>query len=95
MEEIKVKVFILLNKLFSCYAVKPCPILLWLHKRLLCSWNSPGRKTGGGCHFLLQGIISNQGSSPFLWQWQADSFPLSHQGRHLFNICIYKYVMKY
>ena len=22
--------------------------------RLLCSWNSPGKITGVGCHFLLQ-----------------------------------------
>ena len=22
--------------------------------RLLCPWNSPGKKTGVGCHFLLQ-----------------------------------------
>ena len=26
--------------------------------RLLCPWNSPGNKTGVGCHFLLQGIFS-------------------------------------
>ena len=24
--------------------------------RLLCSWNSPGKNTGEGCHFLLQEI---------------------------------------
>ena len=24
--------------------------------RLLCPWNSPGKSTGVGCHFLLQGI---------------------------------------
>ena len=23
--------------------------------RLLCPWNSPGKITGVGCHFLLQG----------------------------------------
>ena len=26
-----------------------------LHARLLCSWNCPSKKTGVGCHFLLQG----------------------------------------
>ena len=25
--------------------------------RDLCPWNSPGKNTGGGCHFLLQGIF--------------------------------------
>ena len=28
--------------------------------RLLCPWDSPGEKTGVGCHFLLQGIFPPQ-----------------------------------
>ena len=28
--------------------------------RLLCPWDSPGKKTGVGCHFLLQGIFPTQ-----------------------------------
>ena len=32
-----------------------------------------------GCHFLLQGIFSTQGSYPRLLHRQADSLPLSHQ----------------
>ena len=31
--------------------------------RLLCPWDSPGKKTGVGCHALLQGIYLTQGSS--------------------------------
>ena len=31
--------------------------------RILCPWDSPGRNTGVGCHFLLQGIFPTQGSS--------------------------------
>ena len=31
--------------------------------RLLCPWNSPGKNTGAGCHFLLQGIFPTQGSN--------------------------------
>ena len=27
--------------------------------RLLCPWNSPGKNTGVGCHFLLQNILDN------------------------------------
>ena len=31
--------------------------------RLLCPWDSPGKKTRVGCHFLLQGIFPTQGSN--------------------------------
>ena len=46
--------------------------------RLLCPWHVPGKNTGVGCHFLLQGIFLTQGSNPGLLHWQADSLPLSH-----------------
>ena len=49
---------------------------------LLCPWNSPGKNTGVGCHFLLQGIFPTQGLNPHLLRWQADSLPLSHQGSY-------------
>ena len=32
--------------------------------RLLCPWDSPGKNTGEGYHFLLQGIFLTQGSNP-------------------------------
>ena len=41
--------------------------------RLLCPWDSPGKNTGVGCHFLLQGTFLTQGSNPRLLQflhWQ-------------------------
>ena len=47
--------------------------------RLFCPWDSPGKNTGEGCHFLLQGIVLTQGSNPGPLHWQSDSF---HQ-RHL------------
>ena len=31
--------------------------------RFLCPWNSPGKNTGVGCDFLLQGIFLTQGSN--------------------------------
>ena len=37
-----------------------------LSTRLLCPWDSPGKNTGVGCHFLLQGIFLTQGSNPHL-----------------------------
>ena len=49
--------------------------------RLLCLWDSPGKNTGVGCHFLLQGIFLIQGLNPCLLcllHWQVDSLPLSH-----------------
>ena len=33
--------------------------------RLLCSWDSPGKNTGMGCHALLQGIFPHSpGTKP-------------------------------
>ena len=32
--------------------------------RLLCPWNSPGKNTAVGCHFLLQGALLNPGIGP-------------------------------
>ena len=32
--------------------------------RLLCSWDSPGKNTGVGCHFLLQGDLPDPGMEP-------------------------------
>ena len=32
--------------------------------RLLCPWDSPGKHTGVGCHFLLQGNLPNPGVQP-------------------------------
>ena len=34
--------------------------------RLLCPWGSPGKNTGEGCHFLLQGIFLTWVSNPGL-----------------------------
>ena len=31
-----------------------CDPIKWQHTRLHCPWDSPGRNTGMGCHFLLQ-----------------------------------------
>ena len=48
---------------------------LWLHglqpAKLLCPWDFPGKNTGVGCHFLLQGIFSTQGSNQRLLHWSG------------------------
>ena len=48
------------HMLFSCSVVSDS---LRPHRpaRFLCPWNSPGKNTGVGCHFLLQGIFLTQG----------------------------------
>ena len=54
--------------------------------RLLCPWDPPGKNTGVGCHFLLQGIFLTQGSKSCLLclqQWKVDPLPLSHLGSPL------------
>ena len=59
----------------QCYRQQP--------SRPFCSWDSPGKNTGVGCHFFLQGIFPTQGSTPCLLcllHWQADSLPPNHQG---------------
>ena len=55
------------------------PYGLW-PARLFCPWDFPGKHTGVGCHFLLQGIFLTQGSNLCFLHWQADSLPLDHQG---------------
>ena len=49
-------------------------------------WDSPGKNTGIGCHFLPQGIFLTQGSNPNLLHWQVDSLPLYHLGSLLNRI---------
>ena len=69
--------------------------LLWPHRlepaRLLCPWDSPGKKTQVGCHFLLRGIFPTQGSNPGLLHCrhiqreyclcQSDSLPTEIEGK--------------
>ena len=55
-------------------------VYLLSHVRLLCPRDFPGKSTGVGCHFLLQGIFLTQGSNPGLLHWQADSLPLNDPG---------------
>ena len=50
---------------------------------LLDSWDFPGKNTGVGYHFFLQGIFPTQGSTPSLLHRQAGSLLLSHQGSPL------------
>ena len=54
--------------------------------RLLCPWDSPGKNTGVGYHFLLQGIFPTQGSNLSLLcllPWQVGSLPLAPPGQSI------------
>ena len=44
------------------------------------SMGFPGKSTGVGCLFLLQGIFPTQGSNPGLPHCRQTLYPLSHQG---------------
>ena len=46
--------------------------------RLLCPWDSPGKNTGVGCHFLLQGIFPTQGLNPGLPHCRQTLYRPSH-----------------
>ena len=53
--------------------------------RLLCPWDSPGKKTGVGSLSLLQGIFPTQGSNPGLPHCGQILYALNHQG----SPCLY------
>ena len=73
--------------------------------RLLCPWDSPGKNSGVGCHFLLQGIFPTQELNLrllYLLHWQAGSLPLASSGKPIKNriqvyvcVCICVYILKY
>ena len=48
--------------------------------RLLSPWDFPGKSTGVGCQFLLQGIFLTQGLNPGLLHCLQTLYHLSHQG---------------
>ena len=54
--------------------------------KLLGPRDSPGKSTGVGCYFLLQGIFPTQGLKLHLLNllhWQTDSLPLVPPGKSI------------
>ena len=47
-------------------SLQSCPTLCKPYEppRLLCQWDCPGKNTGVGCHFLLQGNLPDPGIEP-------------------------------
>ena len=68
-----------------CLVTKSCPTLLQPHglqpTSLLHPWDFPGKNTGVGHRFFLQGIFSTQGSKLHLLHWQTDSFTTEPPGK--------------
>ena len=84
-----------LGKWMGC--VHTCSVMsdsLWPHglqpERLLCPPNFPGKNTGVGGHFLLQGIFSTQGSNSCLLHvlhWQVGSLPADPPVK-TYDVCV-------
>ena len=66
-------------------SLQPCGLQ---PSRLPRPWDSPGKNTEVGCHFLLQGIFPTQGWNLLLLHllhWQAGSLPLAPPGKPFGN----------
>ena len=51
----------------------------WFSESPVCPWDFPGKNTGVGCHFLLQGIFLNQESNPGLLHCRQILYRLSYE----------------
>ena len=78
----------------ACVVAQLCPAL-WDRldcslTRLLCPWNFPGKNTGVGCHFLLQGVFLTQGLNSHLLHCRQILYSLNNWGSPiLFDMYIY------
>ena len=61
------------------------PHRLW-PARLLCSWNSPGKSTGVGCHSVLHGDLPDSGMEPWSHALQADCLPSELPGNPAYQL---------
>ena len=53
-------------------------VYIYIWSEILHPWDFPGNSTGVGCHFLLQGIISTEGSNLGLLHCRQMLYHLSH-----------------
>ena len=62
-------------------------VWLWLYgqqpAKLLCPWDTPGKNTGVGCHFLRQGIFLTQGLNLCLLHCRQILYQLRHEGSRM------------
>ena len=62
---------------------KSCPTLVtpWtVARQVPLPWDSPGKNTGVGCHFLLQGIFLIQESNQGLLHYRQILYQMSYEG---------------
>ena len=75
---------VLPSKLLLCLVTQSCLILCdcvdYSPPGSSVHGDSSGKKTGVGCHALLQGIFPTQGSNPDLPHCKQILYRLSHQG---------------
>ena len=64
----------------SCLVMSNSAILWATVHPAPLSMDFPGKNTGVGCHFFLQGIFPTQESNPRLLHWQVDSLLLKQLG---------------
>ena len=60
--------------------------------------DSPGKNTGVGCHFLLQGIFPTKGSNPGLLHCRQILYHPNHQGSPyyiIYTMYVYKGFLDY
>ena len=72
-------------------SLQSCPTLLrphrWQPTRLPCPWDSPGKNTGVGCHFLLQCIkVKNESEVAQLCLTLSDPMDCSLPGSSVHGI---------
>ena len=76
--EVNVKGKVLVTQ--SCPTL--CDPMDWMKPvRLFCPWDFPGKNTGVGCHFLLQGHLPDPGTEPASPALQADSLLSEPSGK--------------
>ena len=60
----------------------------WQATRLPHPWDSPGKNTGVGCHFLLQCMkVKSESEVTQLWLTPSDSMDCSPPGSSIHGIC--------
>ena len=64
------------------------PYVLW-PTGLLCPGDSPGKNTGVGCHFLLQGIFPTQESNPGILHCRQILYQLSYWVKVLSHLVMF------
>ena len=74
---------LLFSRSFMSDSLRPHGLYL---TRLPCPWDSPGKNTGVGCHFLLRVNFPTQGPKPCLLNWQVDSLVLNHLGSSIWTV---------